>query len=664
MIKIVTSSKVRLVIAVLFFIAALIIRSRAHESLSLYFFIASYLVAGTGVIWQALRSAVRGNIFSEHFLMTIATVGAFVIGEYAEGCAVMLLFLLGSELEDRAVDRTRRSIDALRNIRPEIAHRVVNGETIDSDPCSVQPGEQILVYPGERVPLDSKLLSDSAFLDYSALTGESRPIEKERGEEILAGAINGSHVLTLETLRDEQHSAVMRIMRLADEAEQKKAKIESFTARFARVYTPIVVILALLLAFLPSLLGSGQALSVWVYRALNFLVISCPCSLVISVPLAFIAGMGIASKRGILIRGSQYLEALADLDTIVFDKTGTLTTGEFSITHIESSGVFSQRDFIQLIADLESHSNHPLALAISKLKSETAIDTSLATEAGHNVKDEIPVFMTLNASSKKELLLDEKEHLPGESDLTDIQEIAGHGMSALLAGKRILIGNKKLLDSYGVHLPASTIERPSSTLVYVAFDGAWAGTLYAEDTLRHGAGDAVRRLREKGSTRISILSGDRKENVEATARELGTDDVYSQLLPEEKVHYLERILGETKGRTAFVGDGINDAPVLRLADIGIGMGALGSDAAVEAADIVIMTDQLERIPDAVSIASQTRSRVRENVIFILLVKGLLLALGAFGITTLWAAVFADTGVMLLTVLNALRASYPRGLTKI
>ena len=644
----IVSPRVRLAAAVVLFIAAFAARGREPESLSVAFFTARYLIAGTGVILEAFGNVARGHVFTEHFLMTVATIGAFVIGEYAEGCAVMLLYLLGSELEDRAVDRTRRSIEALRTVRPDIAHLITEDGTVDCDPSHIRPGDRILIYPGERVPLDSTLLSESASLDYSALTGESQPVEKMTGDDILAGAINGSRVLTLLTLRDEQHSAVMRIMKLAEEAEQKKTTIESFTARFARFYTPVVVCLAVLLAFLPPLLMPGQDLRTWVYRALSFLVISCPCALVISVPLAFIAGMGSASKRSILIRGSQYLEALADLDTIVFDKTGTLTTGDFSITRMEWSDEFPKEDFLRLTADLERHSHHPLAQAAAKLCESGGAVTDSASDTVRNAAR----------------TADHRQEASAEGAvLTDIHEIAGLGMSAEVSGKQLLVGNRQLLEKYGIHIPETLADIPSATLIHTAYDRAWIGTLYAEDTLREGAADAVRRLRDRGVRRISILSGDRHGSAAAVSEELGADDLHAQLLPEEKMRHLEQILADTGGRTAFVGDGINDAPALRLADIGISMGALGSDAAVEAADVVIMTDELQLIPDAVSIASQTRNRVRENVLFILLVKGILLALGAFGITTLWAAVFADTGVMLLAVLNALRASRPRGLAR-
>lgn len=612
----------RLAAGAAFFIAALLLGK--GEGLSFVLFLAGYLLAGAGVFIQALAGALGGNLFSEHFLMTVATVGAFVIGEYAEGFAVMLLYLAGQELEHRAVDRTRRSIDALNRIRPVIAHRVTPSGTEDLSPASLAPGERVLVFPGERVPLDGRLEKEGGQVDYSALTGESRPLFLAKGEEVLAGAVNGTTLLTLTVLRNEADSAVMRIMRLAEAAGQKKTRIELFTERFSRVYTPLVVFLALAVALLPPLL-LAQPFQVWLYRALHFLVISCPCALVISVPLAYIAGLGKASRRGIYIRGSQYLEALANLHTVVFDKTGTLTDGSFTVTDLVTAPGVAPEELTDLAASAEQHSTHPVALAIGRYR-ETIRSADLPS-APLKVPQEV-------------------------------RELAGYGVVALIDGQEILAGNRRLLARYGIR-PGIEEEDEGRTgsPVHLARAGKWIGALYASDRLRPGTHDAIHRLRNQGTDTIALLSGDRKAAALEAGRSIGADLIASELLPEDKVDELDTLKEKAKGHVAFVGDGINDAPVLRLADVGIALGSLGSDAAIEAADVVIMADEPGRIPDAVSVARQTRRRVHENVAAILLVKGVLLALGALGLTPLWGAVFADTGILLLTVVNSLRAYY-------
>lgn len=614
------SNRVRFVTGLALFILALFLE---EGPLKLALYVTGYLIVGTGVIIQAFLSMVRGKFFSEHFLMSVATLGAFVIGEYAEAFAVMLLYLVGEELEDRAVDRTRRSIDTLKAIRPLIAHLDTGSGVEEKTPASLQPGQRILVYPGERIPLDGRLESSEGSVDYSALTGESRPVTLVTGDEVMAGAINGPSALTLTVLRDEAHSAVMRIMDLAEEAGQKKTPIEMFTDRFSRIYTPLVVFLALAMALLPPLFFPGQAYRVWVYRALNFLVISCPCALVISVPLAFIAGIGNASRRGIYIRGSQYLEALTQLETVVFDKTGTLTTGSFEIVDLEAAPGVEEGHLLRLAAAMEGQSTHPLALAVMR----------------RSQAEDKPSGPPLEIQS--------------------LQEIAGHGLQGQIEGRQILAGNQKLMDRYGIEVPALKRDLASASLIHLAEEGRWIGSLIAADALRPGSLVAIDRLRDQGTQTIAILSGDRQAAVSEIGMALGADYMASGLLPAEKIEELEKLSDLTQGRTAFVGDGINDAPVLRLADVGIAIGGLGSDAAVEAADMVIMTDELERLPDAVAIARMTKRRVTENLVMILLVKGLLMTLGALGITPLWGAVFADTGVMLLAVLNSLRAYYGR-----
>ncbi len=614
------SARLRLLAGLILFAAALLTRDQVHLSTGL--FITAYLTVGTGVLIQALAGLFRGKLFSEYFLMSVATIGALLIGEYAEAFAVMFLFLIGEALEERAVDRTRRSIDRLNDIRPLIAHVKTEEGSYDLSPSELERGETILVYPGERVPLDGRLEGEGASVDYSALTGESRPVYLAAGQEVLAGAINGPSLLTLSVIRQEKDSAVMQIMRLAEAAGRKKTPVEMFMERFSRIYTPTVVFLALALALLPPLLLAGQTSSVWIYRALNFLVIACPCSLVISVPLAFIAGIGKASKQGIYIRGSQYLEALADLEKVIFDKTGTLTSGKFSVVDIETATGVSGHRLIRVAAAAEQHSTHPLAEAVKS-------------------------FFELNEGG-------EVTYPP----LTDLEEIPGQGISAKLEGRQILAGNERLMKLKAVELPERR-DRQGTSLIHVAEEGRWLGTLLVSDSLREGARRTVERLRSQGTKTIGILSGDRKEAVSGLGEVIGADFVEAGLLPGGKIDELEKLRDSAAGRTAFVGDGINDAPVLRLADVGIAIGGLGSHAAIEAADVVIMTDELERIPDAVSIARGTRRRVRENVAVILLAKALLLLLGGLGLTPLWGAVFADTGLMLMTVLNSLRAFYGR-----
>lgn len=618
-----TSPLVRILAGLVLFGAGLL--ARGNDSLSLALFLAAYLAVGVGVIIQAVGGISRGRFFTEHFLMSLATIGAFFIGEYAEGFAVMLLYLIGQGLEERAVDRTRRSIDALNRIRPLLAHLATDDGPLDLSPGAIQPGQTILVYPGERIPLDGQIQNEGGSVDYAALTGESRPVAVGQGEEVMAGAVNGSTLLRLTVLCNEEDSALMRIMHLAQEAGSKKTRIELFTERFARIYTPLVVFLAVGIVLFPPLL-LNQDFKLWLYRALSFLVISCPCALVISVPLAYIAGIGNASRKGVYIRGSQYLEAMTALDTVVFDKTGTLTDGSFAVRDLVTAPGISKEELAALAAAVEEHSTHPLAQAVRDYA--------------------------------KTLFADQGRQGP-PIQVDQVEEIAGHGLAADVQGRQVLAGNEKLMRQYGI-LPGLLAgeDRPGA-VIHLAQDGRWLGALYASDQVRGHADRAIERLRAQGTSNIAILSGDRKEAVDPLGLALGADLMLAGLLPQDKMDELEGLMEKTKGRTAFVGDGINDAPVLRLADVGLAIGGLGSDAAIEAADVVIMTDELERIPDAVSIARKTKRRVYENVILILLAKASLLTLGALGITPLWGAVFADTGVLLLTVLNSLRAYYSK-----
>lgn len=613
------SNGVRLISGTIFFIAGM--ATQKTPTLSLVFFIISALIAGIDVMWVAFKSIFAGRFFSEHFLMTIAAIGALIIGKPAESSAVMLFYLLGSSLEERATTQTKRSIRALADLRPKIAHCIQeDGFIIDIEPHELQPGDRIRVYSGERVPLDGKLESNPAQLDYSALTGESLPKLVKEGEEILAGAINGASAVDILVTRNEHDSAITRILDLAQRASIRKTKIESFTARFARVYTPIVVILAALLAFLPTWFIPGATLAVWGYRALSFLVISCPCALVISVPLAFISGMSNASRRGILIRGSTSLDALSDTTTCVFDKTGTLTTGHFSVRYIVAADNISKEHLTYYTALAEQYARHPIAAAIRDLRQDLAGKVPCA-----------------------------------------IEEWAGKGVRAKIDEKEILAGNRAWLEENNICVPEDADMTLGATLVHVAIDNLWAGAFYVEDTLRPTASEAINRLRALGVSRIAILSGDTDDATSALGQRIGVDAAFGSMMPEDKLKHLERERETAEDKTVFVGDGINDAPALRLADVGIAMGGLGTDAAIEAADVVVMTDELNRIPDAVAIARKTVRIVRQNVVFILLIKATLLLMSALGLSALWAAIFADTGVMVLSVLNALRASRCRSI---
>ena len=614
------SNGARLIFGTIFFIGGIL--THKNTTASLVLFIASALVAGIDVMWTAFKSLFTGHLFSEQFLMTIAAIGALIIGKPAESGAVMLFYLLGSSLEERATQQTSRSIHALADLRPRIAHRIKeDGSIVDHAPCELQPGDRIRVFAGERVPLDGILESNLAQLDYSALTGESIPKLIEEKGEILAGAINGHNAVDILVTRNEHDSAITRILDLAQRASLRKTKIETFTARFARVYTPIVVILAALLAFLPPLFITGATLTEWGYRALNFLVISCPCALVISVPLAFISGMGNASRRGILIRGSTSLDALNDTATCVFDKTGTLTTGQFTVRRIVSADSIPEEQLTYYASVAEQYASHPIAEAIRNLRPD----------------------------------------LLGEMPCS-IEEWAGKGVRAKIGEKNVLAGNRAWLEENSVFVPDDTGATLGATLVHVALNNIWIGTFYIEDTLRASAKEAVQRLRELGVSRIAIFSGDTQNVTLETGRQLGVDAAFGAMMPEDKLKHLDNERSVTKGKTIFVGDGINDAPALRLADVGIAMGGLGTDAAIEAADVVVMTDELNRIPDAVAIAHKTVRIVRQNVVFILLIKISLLMLSALGLSALWAAIFADTGVMALSVLNALRASRCRSIS--
>lgn len=578
-------------------------------------FLVPYLVIGWDIVYKAVRGIVNGQVFDENFLMTIATFGAFGVGEYSEAVAVMLFYQVGELFQSYAVSRSRQSIADLMDICPEYANLEKDGELVQTDPDDVEIGDIIVIKPGERVPLDGTVISGESMVDTSALTGESVPRRVETGSEIISGCINESGVLRVEVTKEFDDSTVARILELVENASSKKAQVENFITRFARYYTPAVVAAAALLAVVPPL-ALGAGFGPWIQRACIFLVISCPCALVISVPLSFFGGIGAASRNGVLVKGSNYLEALAQMDTIVFDKTGTLTKGEFKVTEIRPSGM-SGEELLRLAALAEHYSNHPISLSIR----------------------------------------DAYEKAGGRMNLSSIgknEEISGHGVRTEIDGSVVLAGNGRLMEAEGIaYEPCESI----GTVVYLARDGVFAGTIVISDTVKEHAAQAIRDLKQAGVKRTVMLTGDRKAVGEAVAEKLGLDEVFTELLPADKVEQVERLLdGQAEGRKlAFVGDGINDAPVLTRADIGIAMGSMGSDAAIEAADVVLMDDDPARISVVVRISRKTLSIVKQNIVFALGVKALVLCLGAFGMANMWEAVFADVGVSVIAILNAMRA---------
>lgn len=556
------------------------------------------------------------NIFDENFLMTLATLGAFAIGEYPEGVAVMLFYQLGEQFQHRAVENSRRAISGLMKLRPEFARVLRGGKEETVAPQDVQVGDMILVRPGERIPLDGEIIKGTSALDTSALTGESLPREMQPGEAVLAGSVNLSGVLEIRVSKVYAQSAVAKILELVQNASSKKTHTEEFIRRFARWYTPAVVIGAVLVAFVPPLVCADALLKTWVYRALVFLVLSCPCALVISVPLGFFGGLGGAARNGILVKGSNYLEALAHLDTLLFDKTGTLTQGSFEVTAVTACDGNSAA-LLEYVALAEQHSTHPLALAVVKAYAQT----------------------------------------PQASRVTQVQETAGKGVRATVDGKTVLAGTRKFLAEQGVSLPQDTVLTDSA--IFAAADGAYIGHILLADQLKKDAQHAVTALKQGLAGRVVMLSGDAAHTVDAVGKTLALDEAYGSLLPADKMAHMERYLAAKPAgmSVGFVGDGINDAPVLARADVGIAMGGLGSDAAVEAADVVLMTDEPSKVALAVKIARKTRQVVKQNILLALSIKTVVLVLGVLGMATMWEAVFADVGVTVLAVLNALRPLY-------
>lgn len=590
------------------FLAALLL---PHPWIALFLYLAAYAVIGWDILWKAVRNIIRGNVFDEHFLMSAATIGAFAIGEYPEAVAVMLLYQIGEYFQDRALDSSRKSIADLMNIRPDTANLEKDGQVVSVSPDTVAVGDVIVVRPGDRIPLDGVILEGDSALDTSALTGESIPREAIAGQDVVSGCINISGLLRVSVTKAYHESTVAKILDLVQNASRHKARSENFITRFARVYTPIVCGAAVLLTFLPPLFF-GEALIVWLERALSFLVVSCPCALVISVPLTFFSAIGGASKNGVLVKGSNYLELLSQADTVVFDKTGTLTEGIFRVTSIHPQRLSSE-ELLHLAATLESFSTHPIAQSIRT----------------HN-------------------------QLPVEADaMTDVTNLPGYGVSAQYRGRRYLIGNQALMEQHSIAFPYCP---HAGVVVHLAEGNEYLGHIEISDRIKPSSKISIEGLRREGIRNTILLTGDRPDIARSTGDTLGIDEVYAGLLPADKVAHVEALLTSKKrGRLVFVGDGMNDAPVLARADVGVAMGALGSDAAVEAADIVLMDDDPRRLPLAVRIAKRTIRIARQNIVFALTVKVGVLALAGLGLANMWMAVFADVGVSMIAIVNAARA---------
>lgn len=594
-------------------LATAVLLSLNNEWLQIALFIISYIIVGGDVVKRAVKNIFKGQVFDESFLMSIATIGAFFIGEYPESVAVMLFYQVGELFQSYAVGKSRKSIASLMDIRPDYANVKKGDELVKVDPDEVQIGDIIVIKAGEKIPLDGKVIEGSSMIDTSALTGESVPREVEVGSDILSGCININGVITAEVTKEFGESTVSKILDLVENASSKKSNSEQFITKFARYYTPVVVIIAVFLAIIPPLVIDGATFSDWIYRALAFLVVSCPCALVISIPLSFFGGIGGASKKGVLVKGSNYLEALAETEIVVFDKTGTLTKGVFNVQEIHPEGV-SKEELLELTAHAESYSNHPISLSLKRAYSKE-IDNGR---------------------------------------ISDVEEISGHGVIATVDGKKVMAGNIKLMKMMDIpYFKGELI----GTIVHVAVNNKYIGYIVIADEVKEDSAQAIKELKAANIKQTVMLTGDNKSIGSKVAKELGLDKVYAELLPADKVEKLEELFSQKskKGKLAFVGDGINDAPVLARADIGIAMGGLGSDAAIEAADVVIMTDEPSKIATAMKISKKTLKIAHQNIVFAIGIKIIVLILSAFGITTMWAAIFADVGVTIIAVLNAFRA---------
>ncbi len=594
-------------------LATAVLLSLNNEWLQIALFIISYIIVGGDVVKRAVKNIFKGQVFDENFLMSIATIGAFFIGEYPEGVAVMLFYQVGELFQSYAVGKSRKSIASLMDIRPDYANVKKGDELVKVDPDEVQIGDIIVIKAGEKIPLDGKVIEGSSMIDTSALTGESVPREVEVGSDILSGCININGVITAEVTKEFGESTVSKILDLVENASSKKSNSEQFITKFARYYTPVVVIIAVFLAIIPPLVIDGATFSDWIYRALAFLVVSCPCALVISIPLSFFGGIGGASKKGVLVKGSNYLEALAETEIVVFDKTGTLTKGVFNVQEIHPEGV-SKEELLELTAHAESYSNHPISLSLKR-------------------------------AYIKEI---------DNGRISDVEEISGHGVIATVDGKKVMVGNIKLMKMMDIpYFKGELI----GTIVHVAVNNKYIGYIVIADEVKEDSAQAIKELKAANIKQTVMLTGDNKSIGSKVAKELGLDKVYAELLPADKVEKLEELFSQKskKGKLAFVGDGINDAPVLARADIGIAMGGLGSDAAIEAADVVIMTDEPSKIATTMKISKKTLKIAHQNIVFAIGIKIIVLILSAFGITTMWAAIFADVGVTIIAVLNAFRA---------
>ena len=603
---------IKIMVALILYLFAMLINFE-NELINKGIFIVSYIIVGFEILKKAIRNIFRGKVFDENFLMAVATLGAFGIGEFPEAVAVMLFYQIGELFQSYAVDKSRKSIASLMDIRPDFANVYRNDKIEKVNPDNVKIGEIIIVKPGEKIPLDGIILEEKTTLDTKALTGEALPKGASEGDEVLSGCININGVIKIEVKKEYGESTVSKILDLVENASSKKSKSENFITKFAKYYTPIVVIIALILALVPPLVIRGAEFSDWLYRALSFLVVSCPCALVISIPLSFFGGIGGASKMGVLVKGSNYLEALSNIEIAVFDKTGTLTEGVFEVQKVNPVGV-SRQELLKVAAYAENYSNHPISKSIKQAYNEE---------------------------------IDEKQ-------IINYEELSGRGIVAKIREQNVLVGNEKLMQEKQINFEKCN---EIGTIIYVAIEEKYAGYILISDKIKEDAKLTIESLKKNNIKQTVMLTGDKKEVGESVAKELGIDKVYAELLPADKVQRVEELLKtkSQKGKLAFIGDGINDAPVLTLADIGIAMGGLGADSAIEAADIVIMTDEPSKIIKSIKLSKKTMRIVKENIVFAISVKILVLILAAFGLSTMWEAVFADVGVSIIAILNALRA---------
>ena len=602
---------IKIILALILFAFSMIIKFE-NAWINNILFVISYIIVGFEIIIKALRNIFRGKVFDENFLMTIATIGAFGIGEFPEAVAVMLFYQIGELFQDYAIDKSRKSISDLMDIKPDYANIEKNGNIQKVSPDSVKIGDTIIVKPGERVPLDGVVIEGTSNLDTKALTGESLPRNVKKDDEILSGSINLNSILKIKVTKEYNESTVSRILDLVENASSKKSKSENFITKFAHYYTPIVVFIALILAVIPPIIIKETTFSQWIYRALSFLVVSCPCALVISIPLSFFGGIGGASKIGILIKGSNYIEQLAKTEIIVFDKTGTLTEGAFDVQKIEAIGI-NKEELLKIIAYAENYSNHPISQSVKR------------------------------AYNKK---IDEKQ-------IKKYEEFAGRGIIATIGEHEVVVGNEELMKERKIKFEKTNL---IGTILYVAIENKYVGYILISDKTKSDAQDTIKKLKKNNIKQIVMLTGDKKNVGESVAKELGLDKVYTELLPDGKVAKVESLLKEKsqEGKLAFVGDGINDAPVLAISDIGIAMGGLGADSAIEAADIVLMTDEPSKIVNAIDLSKKTMRIVKQNIVFAISIKIIILILSALGLSTMWWAVFADVGVSILAIINALR----------